>query len=151
MPIPPSSSNELDRRVIFEIPFRQFVPWLAMVLLVTYAGYPGVVCVTPMAWLIALRVGNLCVWGTKSKRSSSRLIEATLAGGFFGFLQGLLFAGIITLLDPTNPDEQSKTVILTLIMIIAGIFAGAGLSFFTAFLNEHRRKREQSGLDNVNQ
>ena len=143
MSIPPPSPSRLDRRIIFEIPLRQFVPWLAMVLLVTFAGYPGVVCVTPMAWLIALRVGNLCAWGSQSKHSASRLIEATLAGGFFGFLQGILFAGIITLLDPINTDEQSRTVILTLIMIVAGILAGAGLSFFTAFLNEHRRKREQ--------
>ena len=149
MSIPPPSSNGLDWRIIFEIPLRQFVPWLAMVLLVTFAGYPGVVCVTPMAWLIAVRVGNLCVWGSKSKRSPSRLIEATLAGGFFGFLQGLLFAGSITLLGLISADEQLRTVILTLIMIVAGIFAGAGLSFFTAFLNENRRKKEQSGSDNV--
>ena len=53
------SSNGLDFRVVFETPLRQFVPWLVIVLLVTVAGYPGVVCVTPMAWLIALHVGNL--------------------------------------------------------------------------------------------
>ncbi len=80
MSIPPPSPNQRDRRISFEVALRQFVPWLAMVLLVTFAGYPGVVCVTPMAWLIALRVGNLCVWGSKSSRSSSRLIEAALAG-----------------------------------------------------------------------
>jgi hypothetical protein len=136
-----SSPNGLDLRVIFETPIRQFVPWLAMVLLVTWAGYPGVVCVTPMAWLIALRVGNLCVWRSKSTLSSRRLTEATLAGGFLGFLQGLLFAGIITLLEPINADERSRTIILTLILIVTGIFAGAGLCFVTAYLNERRRNR----------
>ena len=136
-----SSPNGLDLRVIFETPIRQFVPWLAMVLLVTWAGYPGVVCVTPMAWLIALRVGNLCVWRSTSTLSSRRLTEATLAGGFLGFLQGLLFAGIITLLEPINADERSRTIILTLILIVTGIFAGAGLSFVTAYLNERRRNR----------
>ena len=30
-----------------------FVLWLAIVLRVTFAGYAGVVYVTPMAWLIA--------------------------------------------------------------------------------------------------
>lgn len=138
------SPHRLDWRIIFEIPLRQFVPWLAIVLLVTFAGYPGVVCVTPMAWLIALRVGNLCVWRSKSTISTDRLMEAALAGGFFGFLQGLLFAGIITFLEPVNADEQSKAIVLTLIVIAVGIFAGAGLSFLTAFLNEQRRKREQS-------
>ncbi len=138
---PSASSNRLDLRVIFETPIRQFVPWLAMVLLVTWAGYPGVVCVTPMAWLIALRVGNLCVWTSKSTLSSRRLTEAALAGGLLGFLQGLLFAVIITLLEPINADERTRTIILTLIIIVAGIFAGAGLSFVTAYLNERRRNR----------
>jgi len=138
---PSASSNRLDLRVIIETPLRQFVPWLAMVLLVTWAGYPGVVCVTPMAWLIALRVGNLCVWRSRSTLSSRCLTEAALAGGLLGLLQGLLFAGIITLLEPVNADERSRAIILTLILIVAGILAGAFLSFVTAYLNERRRNR----------
>ena len=141
MTVPSASSNRLDLRVIIETPLRQFVLWVAMVLLVTWAGYPGVVCVTPMAWLIALRVGNLCVWRSKSIQSSRRLIEAALAGGLLGFLQGLLFAGIITLLEPINADERTRTIILTLIIIVVGILAGAVLSFVTAYLNERRRNR----------
>ncbi|MEO7841579.1 MAG: hypothetical protein ABIU06_19740 [Anaerolineales bacterium] len=113
-----SPTKGLDLRVIFETPLRQFVPWLAMVLLVTWAGYPGVVCVTPMAWLIALRVGNLCVWRSRSVLSSRRLTEAALAGGLLGFLQGLLFAGLITLLQAINADERTRTIILTLILIV---------------------------------
>ena len=141
MTIPSASSNRLDLRVIIETPLRQFVPWLATVLLVTVAGYPGVVCVTPMAWLIALQVGNLCVSRSKSALSSRRLTEAALAGGLLGFLQGLLFAGIITLLEPINADEQTRTIILTIIIVVAGIFAGAVLSFVTAYLNERRRNQ----------
>lgn len=44
-----SSKKRLDSRVIAETPLRQFVLWLGMVVLVTLAGYPGLVCVTPMA------------------------------------------------------------------------------------------------------
>ena len=141
MTTPSASSNRLDLRVIIETPLRQFVPWLATVLLVTFAGYPGVVCVTPMAWLIALQVGNLCVWRSKSTLSSRRLTEAALAGGLLGFLQGLLFAGIITMLEPISEDERSKTIILTLIIIVTGILAGVVLSFVTAYLNERRRNQ----------
>jgi hypothetical protein len=141
MTIPSTSSNRLDLRVIIETPLRQFVPWLATVLLVTFAGYPGVVCVTPMAWLIALQVGNLCVSRSKSALSSRRLTEAAFAGGLLGFLQGLLFAGIITLLEPINADEQTRTIILTIIIVVAGIFAGTVLSFVTAYLNERRRNQ----------
>ena len=74
-------SKSLDVRVIIETALRQFVPWLAMVALVSLAGYPGVICVTPMAWSIALRVGNLCVAHSTSQNSSQRLWEAALAGG----------------------------------------------------------------------
>lgn len=140
---PPSSSG-LDIRNIIETPVRQFVPWLASVLLVTFAGYPGVVCITPMAWLIALRVGNVCVASSRSEYSSSRKIEAALAGGVLGLLQGILFAVIITQLEPINADDVTQTLVLTLIMILAGIIFGAGLAFLTAFLNEQRRQHTTS-------
>ena len=130
----------LDLRTILEVPLRQFVLWLAMVLLVTFAGYPGVVCVTPMAWLLALRVGNICVARSRSEESSRRLLEAALAGGFLGFLQGLLFLVIVPFMGPIQPDEISKTIILTAMMVLVGIFAGAALSFFTAYFSERRRK-----------
>jgi len=110
-----------------------------MVLLVSLAGYPGVVCVTPMAWLLALRVGNLCVARSNSRQSSQRLREATLAGGFLGFLQGMLFLVIVPFMGPYDPDEITRTIVLTLIMLVLGIVAGAGLSFFTAYLYEQRR------------
>ncbi len=78
----PSSLQKLDLRTIIEVPLRQFVPWL-----------------------IALRVGNLCVWRSRSERSSQRLTEAALAGGFLGFLQGILFTGIIPLMGPIQTSE----------------------------------------------
>ena len=135
------SPNGLDFRVIFETPLRQFVPWLAIVLLVTFAGQPGVVCVTPMAWLIALRVGNICAARSRSQLSSRRLTEAALAGGLFGFLQGVLFGIILLFMGPIQADEWTKAIGLVVVMIVVGIFVGAGLSFFTAYLNEQRRKR----------
>ncbi len=133
--------NRLDLRAVLETPLRQFVPWLAAVLLVSWAGYPGVICVTPMAWLMALRVGLLCVTRSTSQDSSHRLLEAGLAGAFFGLLQGLLFIVIIPFAGPIAPGEEPNAVILTILMLIAGIFAGAILSLFTAFLTEQRKKR----------
>jgi hypothetical protein len=135
----PPSSKGLDLRVILETPLRQFAPWLAMVVLVSFAGYPGVICVTPMAWLIALRVGNICAARSSSANSSRRLMEAALAGAFLGLLQGILFVVFIPFLGPIQADEWTRTIIIVLIQLIAGIFAGAGLSLFTAYLNERRR------------
>ena len=138
---PISSPNGLDFRVILETSVRQFIGWLAMVILVAWAGYPGVVCVTPMAWLIALRVGNLVAARSRSEASSGRLTEAALAGAVLGLLEGILFAVIISRLEPINPDEGTRATVLTIGMMIVGIFAGAILSFITAYFNEHRRQR----------
>lgn len=139
-----SSLSSFDFRVMIETPLRQFVPWLAVVLLVTFAGQPGVVCVTPLAWLIALRVGNICVTRSRSQLASRRLTEAALAGGLFGLLQGVLFGVITPFMGPIQDDEWTRAIALILIMIAIGTFVGAGLSFFTAYLNEQRRKRTKS-------
>jgi len=133
------TTQPLDLRVILEVPLRQFVPWLGMVVLVSLAGYPGVICVTPMAWLIALHVGNVCIARSRSEKASQRLLEAALAGGVLGLLQGILFLVVIPFLGPIQADEWTRTIILSLILVIMGIFAGAGLSWFTAYLNERRR------------
>jgi hypothetical protein len=139
--LPPrsSSSDTFDIRVIFEIPLRQFAPWLASVLMVTWAGYPGVVCVTPVAWLIASRVGLFCAMRSKSVQSTRRLQEAALAGGWFGFLQGVLFWVIMPRLGEVKADEQTSALILSVAMLVVGMLVGAGFSTFTAYQFERRR------------
>lgn len=112
-----------------------------MVLFVTLVGYPGVVCVTPMAWLLALRVGNLIAWRSKSGLRSQRLTESALAGGLLGLSQGVLFGIIVPFMEPIQQDEWGKSIILILLMLVVGILAGAGLSFITAYLIEIRSER----------
>jgi hypothetical protein len=135
----PSPSNQLDLQVILEVPLRQFVLWLVAVLLVTWAGYPGVACITPLAWLLALRVGVICARRSRSTQYSQRLQEAALAGAWLGLLQGLLFWVIVPRMGPIQPSEQTSAVLLIAMMIIIGMLAGAGLSAFNAWLFEQRR------------
>jgi hypothetical protein len=140
----PLPKTAFDLRVTLETPLRQFVPWLAAVLLVTWAGYPGVVCVTPMAWLIALRVGLLCAMFSHSPRSNQRVQEAAVAGGVLGFLQGLLFFFILPRMGPVSASEQASATGLALGMLCAGIFAAAALSAFNAWLFLRRREAERT-------
>ncbi len=133
------SSNGLDWRNAIETPLRQFAPWLVIVLVITWAGQPGVVCVTPVAWLIALRVGLVCVLRSRSESSSRRLTESAIGGAILGLLQGILFALIISRLQPISAGDQAKSNVLTLIMIAVGIIAGAALAFITGYLREQRR------------
>lgn len=138
------SAAKLDVRLILETAIRQFIPWLGVVLLVAWAGYPGVVCVTPMAWLIALQVGNVCAARSKSEKSSSRLWEAALAGSLLGLLQGILFMVVVPAMGAVRPEEEANLGLVTAIMLGMGVFAGAMLSLFTAFLSEQRKRQTQS-------
>jgi hypothetical protein len=140
----PLPKTAFDLRVMLETPLRQFAPWLAAVLLVTWAGYPGVVCVTPMAWLIALRVGLLCAMFSHSQNSNQRVQEAAVAGAFLGFLQGLLFFLILPRMGPVSASERASATGLALGMLCAGIFAAAALSAFNAWLFLRRREAEGS-------
>ena len=142
------SPSGLDLRVVFETPLRQFAWWLVAVLLVTVAGYPGVVCVTPMAWLIALRIGNLVALRSLSDLSSQRLTEAALAGGLLGLLQGILFGAITPFMGPIQADEWTRTVLLIIGMLIVGMLIGAGLAYTTAYLIEQKRKQRTIDFSN---
>ncbi len=139
-PPPSSPADKLDIRVILVTPLRPFALWLALVLVVVWAGYPGVVCVTPFAWLIALRVGIDCVTHSASARSGQRMREAVLAGGVLGLLQGVLFLVIVPRLGEIKAGEQASATWLSVVMLAVGVLAGAVLSAFTAYLVERRRK-----------
>ena len=52
----------------------------------------------------------------------------------------MLSSPITWFLPPIKPDQQTRTIILTLIMIAVGTVAGTGLSVFTAYLNMQRQK-----------
>ncbi len=134
--------HSLDIRAVIIVLLQQFAPWLAGVLLITWAGYPGAVCITPLAWLIALRVGMLCVRRSSSGQKRMRLVEAALAGGGLGLLQGLLFWVVVPAMGPILPAEERNAAFLTALIVIVGMLAGAGLSFLNAYRVELRRSSE---------
>ena len=140
-----TSSSAFDVRVALETPLRLFAPWLAAVLLVTWAGYPGVVRVTPFAWLLALRVGLRCAAHSRSSKPNQRILEAALAGGFFGFLQGVLFFIIAPRMGPISSSEQGSALGIGLFLLCGGVFAAAGLSAFNAWLYLRRRTVPKAG------
>jgi hypothetical protein len=145
---PSPSPKGLDFRAILVVPLLLFTPWLAAVLVVTWAGYPGVVCVTPLAWLLALRLGIMCVRRSASTQSSRRVLEATLAGGVFGLLQGLLFIVVVPRLGPIQASEQTSAIMISLIMVAMGILVGAGMSAFTASQTERRLRAASPAAGN---
>jgi hypothetical protein len=134
----PRPGSALDIRLILETPLRLFVAWLAMVLLVTWAGYPGVICVTPFAWITATAVGQRCAARSSNPTARGRLLEAALAGAFFGLLQGVLFAVFVPALGPLRAEEQASALGISLGIVCAGVPVAAGLAAVTAWLAGRR-------------
>jgi hypothetical protein len=93
-----------------------------------------------MAWLIALRVGIVCVRRSKSIQRGMLLQEAALAGAWFGLLQGLLFWVFVPLMGPIKTSEQASTIGIIIFVVVVGMVVGAVLSWFTAY-NIERRKQ----------
>jgi hypothetical protein len=98
--------------------------------------------VTPVAWLLALRVGVVCVAQSTSALAARRLQEAALAGAWFGLLQGVLYGVMAPRMGAVLPSEQASATLLTVLIVVVGIGVGAGLSTFTAYLVERRRRAD---------
>lgn len=71
--------------------FLPLLYWTGAVLTITLFGYPGVVWMTPLAWLLALPVGFRLARESASP-PPGLLIESLSAGGLLGLGQGLLVA-----------------------------------------------------------
>ena len=80
-----------------------------------------------------------CVRASRSAAKSSLLLEAAIAGGLLGLLQGVLFAIVAPRMGEIRPDEQRKYLILSIVMIAAGALISAGLSVAVGAAQANRR------------
>jgi hypothetical protein len=124
----PKPASALDFRSILDAALRLFFPWLAAVLLLSWAGYPGVICVTPIAWVLALAAGVRIATRSRSPGKTQRLVEAALAGVLIGLLQGLLFILVVPRLGPIEANEQAFAMWISLGMLCGGV-AGCRRAF----------------------
>jgi len=133
---------KLDFKAIVNAIWLPFVIWLMAVIAVAFGGrQPGVVCATPMAWLLALWVGLRCAARSGSAQRSSRLNEAALAGAVFGLLQGILFTLIAPFMGSIQPGERQKAMLISVIMILLGAIVSAVLSIALAASVERKRTK----------
>jgi hypothetical protein len=141
--MPPSG---IDIRTILIVTLRAFAVWAVAVVFVTFVGgQPGVVCLTPMAWLLALRVGLDCAAKSRSMITSRRVLEGALSGALLGFLQGVLFALIVQQVGDVQTDERVNAAVLNAIMLVGGIVFGSGLAAIMALrISKLREKSEQT-------
>jgi hypothetical protein len=83
-----------DLRAITLSLFLPMLYWTGTVIAISLFGYPGVVCVTPLAWLLALPIGLRMALESKSPLEHV-LVESAAAGALLGLWQGLLAAAVL--------------------------------------------------------
>ena len=114
--------------------------WGMAVFTITTAGQPGVVCMTPLAWLLALWSGRQYV---RLSNGQPDRMGPVLLGAVLGLGLGLIFALVSAQAMPVDPSEVGKSQMLTVIMIAGGIVACAALSTFMARTTLRRYARNQ--------
>ena len=134
---------QIDYRAIFSALFLPLLLWTGSVAAISLMGYPGVVCMTPVAWLLALPVG-IRVQRESRSQGSLPVLEAALGGGLLGFWQGLMVPAVMVatryipgqnLSDPPNP------VFAAILVIIVSVPAAAGLAALITWGMRKQAKR----------
>jgi hypothetical protein len=129
--------RNLDGRAILTSLGLPALYWGVVVIGVTVLGQPGVICVTPMAWLLALTVGRDCVRRSRSRGRGTRLIEAGLAGTVIGLVEGVLLPMVVVLI--ALPEEAVAMVVFSLVMGVMSVLACAIIAVSFGAYCERRR------------
>jgi hypothetical protein len=114
--------------------------WIAVVAAITAAGQPGVVCITPMAWLMALWCGGQYIRLSSERADQRPLLGAALVGTALGLGMSVVFILVSILAMPVGPDptEISKMQVLTAVISVGGILVCAAFSALTGWLTLRR-------------
>lgn len=146
---------QLDfRSVILAVWMPAFL-WVLGVAGATLSGYPGVVCVTPLGWLLGLNVGQRCVGMSSSQAERDRVIEAGLAGALLGILQGILFTLVLFFATPMGIPGGSiwdavGVGVISLLVAGAGSMLGCSLlSVGMAIVLVRRQRNEPTNFPPV--
>jgi hypothetical protein len=116
------------------------IVWGVLVAAAVLGGQPGVICVTPMAWLLSLWSGGQYIRLTGGSRGRWPLLGPAMVGAALGVCMGILFILVSSFALPpgTDPSEVGKAVILDAIIGLGGIVACTALSLFTGWLTLNR-------------
>jgi hypothetical protein len=101
--------------------------WIAATAVFVAIDYPVLLCVTPLAWLLALYAGRVC-----GQAAHGGLLEAGVAGGLLGLAQGLLFGLTTVLLEPADAAEARGALLRGAGIGLGGLAGCATLALLAA-------------------
>jgi hypothetical protein len=113
-----------------------FIFWVGLVAAATIGGQPGVVCITPMGWLLSLYCGGQYIRLSRGPRGKWPLLGPALAGATLGFGMGILFVVVNSFGLPVGNTlgELGKAIFLDVSLGLGGVLICSALSVFTGWL-----------------
>jgi hypothetical protein len=129
----------LDKSAIVSALFLPLLFWTGSVVAISWMGYPGVVRMTPLAWLLALPVG-LRVRRESTSPGNRPVLEAALGGGLLGLWEGLLVPTTMVASRslPGNHDiALSNPFLFAIVILIFSVPVTTGLAALIARLMKH--------------
>lgn len=134
----------LNIRAMLVATLRLAVIWGSAVAMVVIGGFPGVVCVTPMAWLLVLPAARNYIIRYGTPNTPRPVLEITLVAATAGILYGLIFLFVANRFMDARPDELGGVVVLSGIMVGVGAIVCAALAFTMAFFTHRQLQRAGS-------
>jgi hypothetical protein len=126
----------LDWRAVGFVTGALLAGWTLLVVVFTWQGQPGVVCLTPVAWLLAVIAGRGTLNFTRTEEPALRRAEAGLAGCLLGLLLGLLFTGMIELSAEMSFQERVTMALFGVALTFFGLLACGVAAYGMAALAE---------------
>lgn len=121
------------------------IAWGAAVAVITLSGQPGIVCATPMAWVMAFWCGGQYVRLSEGRPGRFPLLGPALVGALLGIGMSVLFITVSTLAMPVgnDPGEIAKARNLTAVISLGSIVMCTLFSTITAWFTLQRDVRER--------
>lgn len=120
-------SARLQPGLVLRAVWPPLLAWVAATAVFAAINYPVLLCVTPLAWLLALYAGRVC-----GQAPHGGLLEAGVAGGLLGLAQGLLFGLTTVLLEPTGAAEVGGALLRGAGIGLGGLTGCATLALLAA-------------------
>jgi len=95
--------------------------WGVIVALASWQGQPGILCLTPLAWLLAVPTGLNYVAFSHGRPGRSPFFAGALAGATLGLLFGLLVWALGPALMPADPEEMETLSMNQIGAILTGL------------------------------
>ena len=115
--------------------------WGSTVFFLIYQGQPGIICLTPMAWLLAVPAGLNYVAFAEGKPGRSPFLAGAMVGATLGLLFGLLCWGVGAYTMPADPAETGRLTIHEIALIFIGV--GMVIAALLSGMMAHRAALQQ--------